>query len=79
MCDTFANKGLLRYALKKILLLEIRKSIDTEIFLDFIALGLPNYVTDKIDREIIQETDDLNNELKKLEYFVGKIKYDKNH
>ncbi|GBP26600.1 Retrovirus-related Pol polyprotein from transposon 297 [Eumeta japonica] len=42
---------------------EVRKSIDTGTLIDLIALGLPNYLTDKIDRETLQETEDLYNEL----------------
>ncbi|XP_063392684.1 uncharacterized protein LOC134678160 [Cydia fagiglandana] len=70
--------SLLEYALKKEkLLLEIRKSTDTGTLIDLIALGLPNYVADKIDRETLQQTEDLYNELGKLEHMVGKNKYDK--
>lgn len=69
---------LLEYALKKEkLLLEVRKSIDTGTLIDLIASGLPNYLTDKIDRETIQETEDLYNELGKLEHLVKKKIYDK--
>lgn len=70
--------SLLEYALKKEkLLLEVRKSIDNGTIIDLIALGLPNYVTDKIDREILQTTEDLYNEIGKLEYLVRGNKYDK--
>ncbi|XP_069358802.1 uncharacterized protein [Maniola hyperantus] len=69
---------LLEYALKKEkLLLEVRKSIDTGTLIDLIAFGLPNYVADKIDRETLQGTEDLYNELGRLEHLVGKNKYDK--
>lgn len=70
--------SLLEYALKKEkLLLEVRKSIDTGTLIDLIAFGLPNYVADKIDRETLQSTEDLYNELGRLEYLVGKNKYNK--
>lgn len=70
--------SLLDYALKKEkILLEVRKSIDTGTLIDLIAAGLPNYLTDKIDRENLQETEDLYNELGKLEHLVVKNKYDK--
>lgn len=70
--------SLLEYALKKEkLLLEVRKLIDTGTLIDLIAFGLPNYVADKIDRETLQGTEDLYNEIGKLEYLVGKNKYDK--
>lgn len=76
----YQTGSLLEYALKKEkLLLEVRKSIDTGTLIDLIALGLPNYLTDKIDRETIHETEDLYNELGKLEHLVGKNKYDKKH
>lgn len=69
--------SLLDYALKKEkILLEVRKSIDTGTLIDLIAAGLPNYLTDKIDRENLQETEDLYNELGKLEHLVVKNKYD---
>lgn len=70
--------SLLEYALKKEkLLLGVRKSIDTGTLIDLIAFGLPNYVADKIDRGTLQETEDLYNEIGKLEHLVGKNKYDK--
>jgi hypothetical protein len=70
--------SLLEYALKKEkLLLEIRKSIDTGTLIDLIALGLPNYIADKIDPETLKQTEDLYNELGKLEHMVVKNRYDK--
>ncbi|KYQ51731.1 hypothetical protein ALC60_09159 [Trachymyrmex zeteki] len=72
--------SLLDYALKKEkLLLQVRKSIDKETLIDLIAIGLPNYVSDKIDRENLQETQDLYNEISKLEHLVekkGKVYFD---
>lgn len=70
--------SLLEYALKKEkLLLEVRKSIDAGTLIDLIAFGLPNYVADKIDRGLLQETEDLYNEIGKLEHLVEKKKYEK--
>lgn len=46
--------------------------MDTETLIDLIAIGLPNYVSDKIDRETLQETQDLYNEINKLEHLVKK-------
>lgn len=70
--------SLLEYALKKEkLLLEVRKSIDTGTLIDLIAFGLPNYVSDNINREILQGTEDLYNEIGKLEHLVRKDKYEK--
>lgn len=69
--------SLLEYALKKEkLLLEVRKSIDTGTLIDLIAFGLPNFVADKIDKETLQQTADLYNEIGKLEHLVGKNKYE---
>lgn len=72
--------SLIEYALKKEkLLLEVRKQIDTGTLIDLIAFGLPNFVADKIDRETLQETEDLYNEIGKLEHLVGKNKYEKKY
>lgn len=74
----YQTGSLLEYALKKEkLLLEVRKSIDTGTLIDLIAFGLPNYVVDKIDRETLQGTEDLYNEIGRLENLVGKNKYEK--
>lgn len=62
---------------KEKLLLEVRKTIDTGTLIDLIAAGLPNYLSDKIDRETLQETEDLYNEIGKLEHLVGRNKYEK--
>lgn len=51
-------------------MLEVRKNIDTGTLIDLIATGLPNSVSDRIDRESIKETKDLYNELGKLEHLV---------
>lgn len=74
----YQTGSLLEYALKKEkLLLEVRKSIDTGTLIDLIASGLPNYLTDKIDRETLQETEELYNELGRLEHLVVKNKYER--
>jgi len=74
----YQTGSLLEYALKKEkLLLEVRKSIYTGTLIDLIAFGLPNYVADKIDRETLQGTEDLYNEIGKLEHTVGKNRYEK--
>lgn len=66
------------YALKKEkLILEVRKSIDKGTLIDLIAFGLPNFVADKIDRETLHGTEDLCNEIGKLEHFIQKNNYDK--
>lgn len=65
--------SLLEYAIKKEkLLLEIRKCIDDGTLIDLIAIGLPNFVADRIDREKLKKTEDLYNEIGKLEHLVQK-------
>lgn len=67
--------SLLEYAIKKEkLLLEIRKTIDQDTLIDIIAAGLPNFITDRINKEEILQTSDLFNELGKLEHLVTKKK-----
>ncbi|CAB3232421.1 unnamed protein product [Arctia plantaginis] len=74
----YQTGSLLEYDLKKEkLLLEVRKTIDTGTLIDLIAAGLPNYLSDKIDRETLQETEELYNEIGKLEHLVGRNKYEK--
>lgn len=74
----YQTGSLLEYALKKEkLLLEVRKTIDTGTLIDLIAAGLPNYLSDKIDRETLEQTEDLYNEIGKLEHLVMKNKYEK--
>ena len=46
--------------------------MDNETLIDLIAIGLPNYVSDKIDRETVKETQELYNEISKLEHLVKK-------
>lgn len=65
--------SLIDYAIKKErLLLEIRKTIDTGTLIDLIAAGLPNFIADKIDRETVQSTEELCNEIGKLEHLIKK-------
>lgn len=45
----------------------------TEKMIDLITLGLPIYIPDKIDREALQDTQDLN-EISKQELIVEKNK-----
>ena len=65
--------SLLEYAVKKErLLLEVRKETNTGTMIDIIATGLPNFIMDKIDRDNLKNTEDLFNELGKLEHSVKK-------
>lgn len=72
----YQTGSLLEYAVKKEkLLLEVRKTIDTGTLIDLIAAGLPNFIADRIDRESLQETEDLFNEIGKLEHLTGRRKF----
>ena len=69
--------SLLDYAIKKErLLLESREFIDTGILIDLIASGLPNFVADRINRESLKQTEDLYNEIGKLEHMVNKKNFE---
>ena len=69
----YRQGSLLEYALKKErLLLEINKSIDKLTSIDLIATGLPNFITDKIDRNTLKETEHLFNHIRSLEHIVKK-------
>lgn len=71
--------SLLEYAIKKEkLLLNVRISIDNGTLMDLIATGLPNFVADRIDREKLNKTEDLYNEIGKLEHMVNKKNLEKN-
>lgn len=73
----YQTGSLLDYAIKKEkLLLEVRKSIDTGTLIDLIAAGLPNFISDMIDRENLKQTEDLYYEIGKLEHFVNKNKFE---
>lgn len=64
---------LLDYAIKKEkLVLEMRRSIDTGTLIDLIAAGLPEFVLNRIDREILKDTVDLFNEVGKYEHMVNR-------
>lgn len=57
---------MLDYPLKKEKLsLEIRKSMDTETLIELKVDGLPNHVSDNIDRETLEETENLYNKIGK--------------
>ncbi|CAB3236355.1 unnamed protein product [Arctia plantaginis] len=62
----YQSGSLLEYAIKKEkLLLEVRKTIDQGTLIDIIAAGLPDFITDRINKEEIVQTKDLFNELGK--------------
>ncbi|XP_022826022.1 uncharacterized protein LOC111356020 [Spodoptera litura] len=69
----YRQGSLLEYAVKKErLLLEVNKSIDSSILIDLIATGLPNFITDKIERDNLKDTKDLFNNIRSLEHLVNK-------
>lgn len=74
----YINGSLLDYALKKErILLEMNKSIDTSTLIDLIATGLPDFVTDRINRGDLEQTKDLFNELRSLEHLIKKNTFEK--
>lgn len=74
----YVNGPLFDYALKKErMLLEINKSMDKITLIDLIATGLPDFVTNRINREKLKETESLFNELRSLEHLVKRNTYEK--
>lgn len=72
----YQSGSLLEYAIKKEkLLLEVRKTIDEGTLIDIIAAGLPNFITDRINKEEILHTKNLFNELGRLEHLVNRKKF----
>lgn len=57
-------------------MLKVRKTIDTGTSIDLIAIGLPNFVADKIDRETLIETEDLYNEIGRWDHLIKKNRFD---
>ncbi|CAB3247032.1 unnamed protein product [Arctia plantaginis] len=52
----------------------MRTSIDTGTLIDLIASGLPEFILNRIDREILKETTDLFNEVSKYEHMIKERK-----
>lgn len=72
----FKAGSLLEYAMKKEkLLLDMRRSIDTGTLVDLIAAGLPEFILNKINREALNDTVDLFNEVSKYEHMVNKKRF----
>ena len=73
----YQSGSLLEYAIKKEkLLLEINKSIDKNTLIALIVIGIPNFVSDRIDKEKLKKTEDLYSELSKLEHLTYKKNVD---
>lgn len=45
--------------------------------IDLIAVGLPNFISDRIDREKVKQSEDLFNEIRGLEHLVNKKNLEK--
>lgn len=72
----YKEGSLLDYAIRKEkLLLEIRRTIDTGTLMDLIAVGLPEFILSKINREELQNTTDLFREVSKYEHMINKRSY----
>ena len=64
---------LIDYAMKKEkLILDINKSIDSKTLIDLIATGLPEFILNKIDRDELNDSTDLFNEIRKYESMMYK-------
>lgn len=71
----YKEGSLVQYAIKKErLLLEINKNMDADTMIDRIAFGLPEFIREKINRDEIENTKDLINELQKLKGIENKKK-----
>ncbi|ESN94358.1 hypothetical protein HELRODRAFT_164187 [Helobdella robusta] len=71
----YKDGSLVDYAIKKEkLLLDMRTSIDTGTLVDLIAAGLPGFVLEKINRQSMEDTVDLFNEVRKYEHLMNKNK-----
>ncbi|KAK9882628.1 hypothetical protein WA026_022265 [Henosepilachna vigintioctopunctata] len=57
---------------EKRLLLQVRKTIDNGTLIDLIASGFSNHIMDEIDREKLTKTEDLHNELGKVDHLTYK-------
>ena len=54
------------------LILDINKSIDPKTLIDLIATGLPEFILNKINRDDLEDSTDLFNEIRKYEGIVYK-------
>ncbi|CAI6373435.1 unnamed protein product [Macrosiphum euphorbiae] len=71
----YRDGSLLDYAIKKEkLLLDMRTTIDSGTLIDLIAAGLPEFILNRIDREVLKDTVDLFSEISNFEHMVIKKK-----
>lgn len=69
----FQAGSLLEYATKKErLLLEVNKHIETHTMINLTVIGLPDYIMDKIDKENVDSTSGLYNEIGKYEHMTNR-------
>lgn len=69
----YKDGSLVDYAIiKEKLILEMRRSIDRGTLMDPIAVGLPGFVLERINREALKDSVDLFNEVRKFEHLVNK-------
>lgn len=67
------------YALKKEkLLIDFNKDMDIKSLIALIAVGLPEFILNRINKSELKETTDLLNELRQLECLVNKKNFQKN-
>lgn len=72
----YKDGSLLDYAMRKEkLLLDMRRTIDTDTLVDLVAAGLPEFILNRINRETLKDTVDLFNEVSKYEHLVNKKSY----
>lgn len=71
----YRDGPLLDYAIKKEnLLLDMRRIIDSGTMIDLIAAGLPEFILNRIDREVLKDTVDLFSEISNYEHMLIKKK-----
>ncbi|XP_076298675.1 uncharacterized protein LOC143217884 [Lasioglossum baleicum] len=69
----YKEGSLIDYAMRKEkLILDINKSIDPTTLIDLISTGLPEFILNKIDRDELNDSTDLFNEIRKYEGMIYK-------
>ncbi|XP_070168213.1 uncharacterized protein [Polyergus mexicanus] len=69
----YKEGSLIDYAMRKErLLLDMNKNMDTKTLTTLIAVGLPGFIMDKIDREECEDSTKLFNEIRRYESLVNK-------
>lgn len=69
---------LIDYAMRKErLLLDMNKDMDSKTLITLITTGLPEFIMNRLDREELQDTTDLFNEIRKYESLMNKKNFTK--